>query len=230
MVVFRIIFILCFLLCLSPEGAVANVGAAQSDQDAKQPAFIEADEMQYDEKNGIMRAIGHVEIIQGGRVLLADEVIYNQRTNSVDAKGDISLLEADGTIVFAEEAELRDGLKQGVIQHFGSRLSDGSLFSAVRAERLDENITVLDRATYSPCKVCKTDRIKSPLWQLRSNTVTIDQEEQRVHHKHSFFEVYGVPVLYTRSPRSFETCSCSRATRSCPSANGRCSTRLAISS
>ena len=110
---------------------------------ASSPAFIEADAMFYDQKTGIVTAEGHVEIIQSGRMLLADKVVYNQNTNQVDAYGDISLLETDGTTLFAEEAELRDGLKEGVIKYFSARMQKDALFVADSATRVEGNKTIL---------------------------------------------------------------------------------------
>lgn len=191
--------ILCIVIvAITPWYAVfaANSETVQPNDGGK-PAFIEADAMFYDEKAGIVRAEGHVEIIQDGRVLLADKVVYNQQTNKVDAYGDISLLEQSGAIYFAEEAELRDGLKEGVIEHFSARMQDGSLFVADQAERKPGNITTLERAVFSPCPVCKEEPDSDPMWQMKSRKVTIDEEEQRVVHNHAFFEVYGVPVMYT---------------------------------
>ncbi len=195
--ILRLIVMLCFVVLVQAGAAFSAESETVQPSDGGKPAFIEADAMYYDEKAGIVRAEGHVEIIQDGRVLLADKVVYNQQTNKVEAYGDISLVEPGGGIYFAEEAELRDGLKDGVIQHFSARMVDGSLFVAKDAERKDGNITILDRAVYSPCPVCRDEPDSEPMWQMKSRKVTIDEEAQRVVHNHAFFEVYGVPVMYT---------------------------------
>ena len=51
-------------------------------------------------------AKGHVEISQGGDILLADTVSYNQRTGTITASGNVSLVQPTGEIVFSEFIEL----------------------------------------------------------------------------------------------------------------------------
>ncbi len=192
---FFLIISIVFLLASIANGVSAR--ETLKTENTNSPAFIEADAMSYDQKTGIVIAEGHVEIIQSGRMLLADKVVYNQKTNQVDAFGDISLLESDGTTLFAEEVELRDGLKEGVIKYFSARMEKDAVFVADSATRVVGNKTILERAVYSPCPVCKEDAGGEPMWQIKSRKVTIDEDEQRVEHNHTFFEVYGLPVLYS---------------------------------
>ncbi len=66
------------------------------------PALITADELTYDEENGLVIARGNVEIAQSDRVLLADEVTYNINEDIVTAEGNITLVEPSGDTVFAD--------------------------------------------------------------------------------------------------------------------------------
>src|SRR5438874_13056047 len=62
------------------------------------PVLFQADEVQYDDQLGLTIAKGHVEISQGGAVLLADQVGYNQRTDTIPASGHVRLLSPYGEI------------------------------------------------------------------------------------------------------------------------------------
>lgn len=161
------------------------------------PVMIEADDIHYEQNQGKVFAAGNVEIIQGNRLLLADAVTYNKETDTVTASGHVSLMEPDGTVFFASEVELRDGLKQGVVNHFSARFKDESLIAANNAVRQGEGVTVLEQVVYSPCPVCPDEPEKKPLWQLKAREATIDEQKERVSYKHASLDVKGVPVLYT---------------------------------
>jgi LPS-assembly protein len=161
----------------------------------KKPAAIEADSLHYDEKTSVVTATGHVEVMQDNIMLTADKVTYNQKTNIVEADGNISLTEPDGNVFFAEHMSLKDDMKQGIIDNLSARFSDKSIMAAQKAERINEKVTVMDKVVYSPCTICEGE--KTPLWQVKANKATIDESEQTVTYKNAFFEVKGVPLLYT---------------------------------
>ena len=165
--------------------------------DLNLPAMIEADKIRYNNTKKVAIAYGNVQITQGDKVLLADSLVYNQNTNIVKAKGNVSFLEQNGNVLFADDIELKDDLKAGVVDGFGAILSDGSKIAANKAIREDDNITVLEKVVYSPCTLCKKDPLKAPLWQVKAKRATIDQENQRVKYNHAFFEIKGFPVFYS---------------------------------
>jgi LPS-assembly protein len=161
------------------------------------PVFMEADSMAYDKANNIVVAKGKVEVVRGGRVLLADMIYYYQKQDVVKAKGNVSLLQEDGNVLFADHLTLEPQMKKGVIDQFKARLSDNSAFAAAQAKRISPTEVELTKAVYSPCKLCDTDPTASPLWQIKSDNVHIDSKAESVEYKNAIFEVKGVPVAYT---------------------------------
>src|ERR1700730_14888701 len=91
----------------APSLAQFNFSAA-TELDKNSPIVFQADEVQYDDQLALTVAKGHVEISQGGEVLLADTVSYNQRSDTITASGHVSLLMPTGEVVFADFMELRD--------------------------------------------------------------------------------------------------------------------------
>ena len=178
---------------LSVVGLTLGVGnvRAQPIEDV----LLEADDLTYDTDAGVVAARGNVEIVAGGRILKADTVRYDQSADVVTASGNVSVLEQDGTVLFANEVELRDQLRNGSIQGFRALLTDDSRFAASSATRTDGNRTVMRRAVYSPCRVCEDD--PTPLWRIRARSVTHDQAKQQVTYTNARLEMFGVPVLYT---------------------------------
>lgn len=166
-------------------------------ESSKKPAEIEADSMDYDKEAKIVTAEGKVEVTQGGIVLFADKVTYDQNTNVVKAIGNISIMEQGGNVMFADSMELKDDLKQGIIHNFKIKFIDDSRMWGTNAQRVNEKLTVLENIHYTPCKMCEENPEKPPLWQVRAKKATIDEKEQRVKYNHAFFEIKGVPALYT---------------------------------
>ncbi|MDA0664712.1 MAG: LPS assembly protein LptD [Proteobacteria bacterium] len=178
-------------------GLLFGISLPAAAQDLSVPVLIQADEMTQDQELGNVVARGHVEITQGERLLFADTVSYNQKSNTVTASGNVILLEPDGDTVFAEYVELTDSLREGVIQRIRVLLSDNSRFAANAGRRTNGNRTVLSKAVYSPCDVCRENPEKAPLWQLKANTIVHDKAAQEIRYKNAWMEIYGYPVLYT---------------------------------
>lgn len=183
--------------CADSRNKVApTLPAAQSGEG---PVFIEANSISYDKTGQWLVARGKVEIVQDKRILMAEQVSYHQASGTVIASGNVSILEPDGNIYFAEKVQLQDKLKIGVIEHMRARLADNSLFAATEAKRVSETRTEMKQAVYSPCKICQKDdgTPGNPLWQLKAKELTVDQEEQKITYRDARFEVLGVPVVYT---------------------------------
>lgn len=182
-----------FVLFIQPVSAQLSVDELNTDT----PALISADQVTFDEDLNIVTASGNVEISQGDRIVKADAVSYNINTNVVSATGNVALLEPTGDVVFAEYIELSKDLSEGFIRDIRVLLSDRSRLAAVSGQRSGGNRTVLNRAIFSPCNLCKEDPTKAPLWQLKANKVVHDQAEKEIRYYDARMEIFGIPVAYT---------------------------------
>lgn len=160
----------------------------------EQPVVLEAADMGYDQKNGIVVARGDVEVVHGEYILRADQLTYYQQSSIIRAEGNVSLLQPSGEVVFADEVELTDDLKTGVVQQFKARLADGSVFVAQDGVRENPFRTKLKKASYSPCKICTGE---DPFWQLRAEKVDIDEFHEKITYDNAWLELGGVPIFYT---------------------------------
>ena len=182
-------------LCVAASGrADLSVGGPR---DKNAPIVFQADEVAYDDQLALTVAKGHVEIAQGGEVLLADTVSYNQRTDTVSASGHVSLLMPTGEVVFADFMELRDSMNDAFAQNVRMLLADRSRLVANAARRTGGNRMELRRGVYSPCDLCKSDPTAPPAWQLKAREVTDDKELKLIEFRDAVLEVDGVPVFYT---------------------------------
>lgn len=167
--------------------------------DTNKPVLLEADQMGYDSTAELVVATGHVQVTQGEYILQADKLTYYLKDNKVKALGNVVLLEPTGNVIFADNVNLSNDLKNGVVQQFRVRMADKSLFAAQVAERENAQKVVMSNAVYSPCPLCKKKdgEVGDPLWQIKAKKITVDEKEQRVVYNNAWMEVYGVPVAYT---------------------------------
>ena len=179
--------------------ALANSEAASKakPKNEAEQVFMQADNLSYDNKNAIVIANGNVEVVRGERIVIADHIYYYQTQDVVKAKGNVSLLQADGSVLFADDLLLEKEFKAGVVQNFRARFADNSAFAAAEARRIDEDHISLKNAVYSPCKICANDPDDEPLWQLKSDKVMVDNKKQKVSYEDVTLEVEGVPVFYS---------------------------------
>ena len=184
---------LIMVLCL----AATPVARAQTSDGQSMPVVLQADELVHDRDRGVVVATGDVEIAQGERILLADAVTYDVRTDTVTASGHVILLEPSGDVVFADFVELNDQMKNGVIRDIRILMSDQSRLAANGAVRSGGNRTEMRKAVYSPCPICAEHPDEAPLWQIKAIRVVHDQRRQEIEYSDAYFEFLGLPVAYT---------------------------------
>src|SRR3546814_14089185 len=89
-------------------------------------------------------------------------VTYSERDDKVTASGNVSLMEADGSVLFADYMELTGGMRDGFLRDAAMLLSDNSRGAAAYAERHNGNTTVLRKAIYTACSLIDSDPSRPP--------------------------------------------------------------------
>jgi LPS-assembly protein len=164
--------------------------------DRNQPVAFTADDFQYDRNAGIVTATGHVEAWQNDHVLRADKITFDRNTNVAAASGNVVMVEPDGQVLFADYAELTQGMREGVLRDMRALLAENGKLAANGARRVDGKINELTHAVYTTCDLCKTDPTKPPLWQIRALTATQDLENKQIEYRNATIDMFGVPVAY----------------------------------
>ena len=177
---------------MAAPGAVG--GRSQPNQN--DPVTFIADSVEYDREHGIVTATGHVEAWQNDHVLRADRITFDRNTNVAAAHGNVVLLEPDGQVVFADYAELTQGMKEGVMTGMRALLTQNGRLAANSARRNEGKLNELSRVVYSTCNACETDPLRPPLWQLRAMSAVQDTENKRIEYYDGVLEMAGVPVGY----------------------------------
>lgn len=188
------------LLAALPALAQPGFGDANRDKEqpvsGNQPVTFQADSVSYDKQNGIVSAEGHVEAWQNGHYLRADRVTFDRNTDVAAASGHVVIVEPDGEVVFADYAEMTQGMKNGVLAGMRALLANGGKLAANGARRSEGKLNELARAVYSTCDICAIDPSAPLTWQLRANHMTQDLEHKRIEYSDAWLDFYGVPVLY----------------------------------
>lgn len=173
------------------HGPVAPDGLTQ-DQ-----LLVEAEQVVEDQSRHLLTARGSVQARYQGRTLRADEIIYDTESGLVTANGHASIINADGTVQYAEHAELDDKLRAGVATGFSARLQDNGKISAASVVRRSETVNELNRAIFTPCPICDSKgRPHTPTWSIQAEKVIQDHDRQLVYYRHAVIKVGGVPVFY----------------------------------
>lgn len=183
-------------LCLSLAVGTPKIAAAQ-EVDTSLPALMRADQVTNDRDLGLIIAKGNVEVMQGERVLLADSISYNQKSDIITASGNVKLLEPSGEVIFADYMELRDEMRDGAIKQIRILLADNARIAASGGRRSGGTQTEMAKAVYSACDVCKEDPNRAPLWQVKAERVIHDQQAKDIEYHHARLEMFGIPVVYT---------------------------------
>jgi LPS-assembly protein len=174
---------------------VAGVSMEAAAQDPNQ-VLITADSLSHDQETGVVTATGGVEVTSGPFTLLAAQIIYDPNSDVVRAVGDVALLEPDGDVVFADELELSDGLRNGFISGIRVLLADRSRLVAVQAQRTDGITTEMTDAIFTACDTCGNGA-DPPVWQVRAEKIVHNQEDRRIDYINARLEFFGFPVAYT---------------------------------
>jgi LPS-assembly protein len=167
--------------------------AAQKPVDDKR-MVVEARELIQDDNKNTVTARGGVQIYYKGRILEADEVVYDRKSSRVSAHGRARLTEEDGRVTYADKFELTEDFKQGFVDSVRVITTDQTYMSAARAER-DDDTTVFDRGTYTACKPCE-DATRPPLWRVRAKRIIHDSTDKTLYYQDASLEFLGVPLAY----------------------------------
>lgn len=192
-------FVLAFFYELIPLGVKADKVFPNNPSNItrKADSLLTAETISYNETDEIITAEGNVVVSQESRVLHADKIMYYRKLDTIVAVGNVYLEEPTGEVLFVQYLELKDSFKEGIAHQIRMILSDNSKLAATKVTRSKGVQNEFERVVYSPCKLCKVDPNRPPLWQIKARHVLWDQEEKTVEYTDANMEFMGVPVFYT---------------------------------
>jgi LPS-assembly protein len=163
----------------------------------QEPVTFTADQVEYDRENNLVTARGHVEAYQAGRVVRADEMTFNRDTGIIVAIGNVTMIEANGQVLFSHYAELTRDMSEGIMEATRALLDHNGRMAANGMRRTNGTINEMSRVVYSACNLCKDDPTHPPLWQIKAASAIQDTEHKTIEYRDAVLEMDGIPVAYT---------------------------------
>jgi LPS-assembly protein len=157
---------------------------------------MEADEVVRNDDTKVTTATGSVEIRYENRTLRADRLVYEEPQGVIRAYGHVQVINSDRSVEYADEFVLDDEMKAGVALGFSARLSENVKIASSSAVRRSETVQELNRAIYTPCEICVDDKPKAPTWSISADRVVQDKNRRIVYYRNARIRVLGAPVLF----------------------------------
>ncbi|GAM99682.1 outer membrane protein Imp [alpha proteobacterium U9-1i] len=174
-------------------GAVTPIPTAPTDQ--AEMVNLEADELIDDQAANTITAVGDVQVRHLGRTMRADRLIYDLSTGSIRAEGDVEIVDADGSVTYAQQVEADEAMNVAVATELRARLGSQGTLAARAALRHGPGESELRRVVYTSCPICEGGD-RPPTWSLRARRAIQDQESRTISYQGATIEVIGVPMLY----------------------------------
>jgi LPS-assembly protein len=161
---------LAMMGCLGAASARAQLsaltgGGAGPSINKNEPVTFSADSVDYDKDKSLVTATGHVEAWQNGHVMRADKVTFDRNTGVAAATGHVVMLEPSGEVMFADYAEMRNNMSDGILKDMRALLAQNGRLAANGAQRTGGLINELSKVVYTTCNLCAKDPTHPPLWQ-----------------------------------------------------------------
>ena len=163
---------------------------------AEQAATIIADEIRSDNKSDIIDAKGNVIILNhDGTKIRADEVTYEKQEKKIEAKDNIVINDLESNTYFLDDAVTYNGLNYLEGKNVRARLSDNSRIVGKNLVKKN-NITLLNDAEYTPCNENNYLIKNCPGWKLKANKIYQDTDTKTVHYDHARLYLFNLPLIY----------------------------------
>ncbi|NTF31416.1 LPS assembly protein LptD [Rhizobium skierniewicense] len=174
----------------------AQDGVIVGDPQDQSKLLLTANELTYNKDSERVIATGGVRLNYTGYRMVAQRVEYNQSTGRVLARGNIELIEPNGSRIYADELDVTDDFGQGFVNALRVETPDNTRVVGESAERLSQDVMVLNNGVYTACLPCTERPGKAPLWQVKAQRVIQDGKKQTIRLEKARFELFGKPIAY----------------------------------
>ncbi len=172
---FLIIFSLCFFVNTTYCGNIT---------------FINSDIIEY--KNNTIKCNGNILIVYNKKVISAEYVEYDQKSDIIKAKNNVIIKDEFGNTYFASFAEIKNNFESGFISDLKIITSDKIRLATDNCKIINKKYE-LKNAIFTPCYECTNSGTLT--WQLKSKYVLFDPSNQ-TSYEDAVLEAFDVPVVY----------------------------------
>ncbi|WP_242221901.1 LPS-assembly protein LptD [Shinella zoogloeoides] len=158
--------------------------------------LLAANELVYNNDNETVVARGAVQIDYGGYKLVAREVVYDQKTGRLKARGNIEFIEPTGNRIYGDEMDMSDDFANGFINALRIETTDLTKLAATSGERVNDEEMILNHAVYTACTPCATDPTHRGIWEVKAERVVQNGRTKTIRLERARFEMFGKPIAY----------------------------------
>lgn len=152
--------------------------------------FINSDETNYIGDEVICK--GNVIIMYEGRIISAENVTYNQKTENVTAIGKVILKDEEQNVYFFDSLIVHKNFESGEGKNIKIIMKDKSRLAAKKCILRHGNFE-LENAVYTPCYECLA--FDELTWQAKAPKVYLDLEDT-IDYENLTLEMLGNSVFY----------------------------------
>ncbi len=157
---------------------------------------FEAEQLAYDNETDTVVARGDVVLRGADRSVRADEVVWVRGEGRIYAVGNIRFVDEGGNELFTDAIELTDTFEAGAMSRLLIALRAGGRLAANSAARGGDGAIVLTDAAYTACAVTDDKGCdKDPSWRITADQVRFDQETNKVSFTGAMLELFGARLL-----------------------------------
>ena len=166
-------------LCLFPTSFAADI------------SILNSKETEY--KDSIVICNGNVLVIYDKKIISADKMSFDEKTDILKAKGNVIVKDETGNTYFADSFQVGKNFKSGHAVNLKIITPDKTRLASNDCTIIDGEYLLKD-VVFTPCYECTGSGALT--WQLKSETVTFNPESYTTYQD-AILEAYDVPVLYT---------------------------------
>ena len=175
---------------------IAEGNASAKNQDGKQ---IFANKIIYLKNKGLIQTFGNSKFLDNNKTLTANEFSYNINSKIINAIGNVVFVDQDKNKFFFKSFIYNEIEEKGEGSAIIAKTSDGSYLQS-RNGTLDnkKKLVRLDSGEFTSCSKIKNAKGEfCPSWSLKSKKIIHDKNKKTITHKHAFFKLKKLPILYT---------------------------------
>ncbi|MDR0632024.1 MAG: LPS assembly protein LptD [Holosporaceae bacterium] len=153
--------------------------------------FINSDSTQY--TNNMINCRGNVIIVYNNRIISADVISYDKKTEVIHASGNVIIKDEKQNVYFLDSLSVDRNFSSGEGKNVKIIMQDQSRLAAEKCS-IKNGKYELENAVYTSCYECANSGELT--WQVKALHVTFDPKED-AEYQNAKFELLGTPILYT---------------------------------
>jgi LPS-assembly protein len=153
---------------------------------------VDAEHLNYDQQTDVLTARGDVTLTRGGVTLRADEVEYNRTTQMAEEKGNVVIVDAEGTVT-GDRGQLNLEDETGWIDDASADMTASSY--AVKAARMTKEGGPAYKADGAIFTSCRCGGIEKPSWSISAKQTDVKLGGLGIAHG-ATFRVADIPLIW----------------------------------